>query len=107
MKVEKKVVETRLSTVKKAMQTEAQEVLRMIAKKEAEYFTINGTYTKEYKEIEAIIPVKGNYVYTIEKADQNAFVVSAKGNIDSDPFEDYWVIDQTGKLQHIFDDIQN
>ncbi len=104
---EEKAVEKRLTIAKKAVQAEAQELLNLIAKKEAEYFSIHGTYAGELQEIGVTLPAGSKYVYTIERADRSGFVASAKGNIDNDPLEDFWIIDQRGKLQHIIDDARN
>ena len=104
---EESAMKQRQAFARKASQSEAKEILELIRKKEQEYYADNGTYTKTLDELGIQLPPNANYSYTIERADKTTFVASAKGNIDNDPIEDFWIIDQTGKLRNIVNDLQN
>jgi hypothetical protein len=103
-KTAEKYVEKPVSTALRAIQAEAKENLMLIAKREAAFYAERGYYTQSLDSIGVSLPSPSHYSYYISKATLTGFEAVAKGNIDNDPIEDYWIITQDGEPRNIVDD---
>ncbi len=93
----------------KAKQTEAQNHLVLIANKQHEYYAKNGRFTSSMDSLQSFnqtgLKEQGYYKYSIRIATDNTFIIRATGNLDRDPDEDIWEMNQDGNLIHIRNDI--
>jgi len=100
-----KVIDKTLYQSMQLQQAEAKEVLTSLSRKQQEFQANYGYYTPNLSTIKEAIPLESKYEYRIQFADANAFAIMAIGNIDNDQAKDVWLIDASGQLQHIVDDI--
>lgn len=94
------------SYLKRAKQVEAPVALTEIKRLESMYFAFNGNYGPLSEIGYHPAPALRYYVVTIQLIPSSAgktagFEATATGNLDSDPDEDVWTINQDGTLTHL------
>lgn len=87
----------------KALQVEAQQMLRQIYAMQQTYYAVNKQYGADFSAIGVEIPVSARYRYQLT-ARGAAWSCAATANIDADATVDTWVVDQSGRVTCATDD---
>ncbi|UCD65166.1 MAG: prepilin-type N-terminal cleavage/methylation domain-containing protein [Candidatus Zixiibacteriota bacterium] len=85
----------------KSKQSEAKQLLKQIYTMERAYRQEFNTYIADFNTIGVEIQPTARYAYTFLVCTADAFTVEARGNLDDDPTEDVWTIDQDGLLVNV------
>ncbi|MGK0289321.1 MAG: prepilin-type N-terminal cleavage/methylation domain-containing protein [bacterium] len=89
----------------KSKQTEAKTMLRSIYMSQELYNITNQKFATKITDLDITIPTTTRYSYQIKSVDNGeTFTATATANLDNDPVEDRWDIDQTNTLKNTVND---
>jgi hypothetical protein len=81
----------------KALQVEAQQMLRQIYSMQQTYYAINKQYGADFASLGIEIPPTARYRYQLT-ARGSSWNCNATANIDQDATIDTWIVDQSGRV---------
>ena len=96
----------------RAAQTEAKMLLQQLHTLEQAYYAETGSYAApagdlaaggRFDQIGFEVPRSARYVFSI-RVSASGFTATAKANLDPDPAQDVWRVDQTGTLTCVSND---
>ncbi len=81
----------------KALQVEAQQLLKQIYTMQRTYYRIHKSYTDNLNEMGMTLPGNVNYSYRIS-VNGSGWICAATANLDNDATIDRWIVDQNGRV---------
>jgi len=90
----------------KAMQAEAQMLLRQIYTMQRTYYRLNMSYADNMNDMGMTLPGNVKYSYRIN-VNGSGWTCSATANLDNDATIDKWIVDQSGNVRCETDDAKS
>ena len=87
----------------KAMQVEAQMLLKQIYTMQRTYYAVNQSYTDNLYDMGMTLPGNVKYSYRIN-VNGSGWTCAATANLDNDDTIDRWIVDQSGSIHCVTDD---
>ena len=93
----------------KSKQSEAKQLLKQIYTMERAYRQEYNTYITDFNTLGVEFQATARYTYTFDLCTADEFTCRAEGNLDDDPTNDVWTINQLGDLVNMvgFNDVIN
>lgn len=90
----------------KAMQVEAQILLKQIYTMQTTYYQVHKNYSDNLDDIGVSVPGDVKYSYHIT-LNASGWTCEATANLDNDPIIDKWMVDQDGRIRCATDDTKS
>ncbi|MCH7878504.1 MAG: hypothetical protein IH914_04220 [candidate division Zixibacteria bacterium] len=87
----------------KAMQVEAQMLLKQIYTMQRTYYRVHKNYTDNLYDMGMTLPGNVKYSYRIN-INESGWTCTARANLDNDDTIDKWIVDQSGSVHCATDD---
>ena len=87
----------------KAMQVEAQMLLKQIYTMQRTYYRLHKSYTDNLNDMGMTLPGTAKYSYRIN-INGSGWTCAATANLDNDDTIDRWIVDQSGSIHCVTDD---
>ena len=87
----------------KAMQVEAQMLLKQIYTMQRTYYHVHNNYTDNLYDMGMSLPGNVKYSYRIN-INESGWTCTARANLDNDDTIDKWIVDQSGSVHCATDD---
>ncbi|MFP4459856.1 MAG: type IV pilin protein [Candidatus Zixiibacteriota bacterium] len=92
----------------RARQSEAKILLKNLYQKQQDFYSKQGHYTMAVDSLQGFrqdkLKAGEYYELSITNATSTSFKARARGNVDGDETYDVWEIDESGKLEHVYND---